>query len=143
MGGPREPSPSSSPGQQNAVLSLRFCIADDHGLQEPKVRPIDDLAKSLVNGAVGSSETYCPQGLDSCAALTRVQASHGADQRTAWPVDCSHAYKTIAPHPGSADAAYIFPMNPTDNMPYKPRIPVQPLGCRRAPGNWRQVVTII
>ena len=58
-------------------------------------------------------------------------------------VDFPHAYKTIAPHPGSADSAYIFFTNPFNNRPYKSRILVHPFGSRMAPANWRRVVTFI
>ena len=101
------------------------------------------MAKSLFNGTVESSETYCPQDLVSFVFLTRLQASYGSDQLRARPFDFAHAYKTIAPHPCSADAAYICFMNSPNNRPYKSRILAQPFGSRRAPANWGRVVTCV
>ena len=138
-----EPAPVTNLDLQTAALSPRFCIAEQNGFREPKYRLIDDLAKSLVNGAFGSSETYCPHGIDSFVALSRLQASYGANQLRARPVDFSHAYKTIALHPGSADASYSLFANPNHDRPYKSRIPVHPFGSRRAPANWGRVVAFI
>ena len=101
------------------------------------------IFKSLANGAVETSETYCPQDLDSFAAITRLQTKHGADHLRAWSLDFSHAYKTIALHPDSSDASCICFINPTDNRRYKSKILVQPFGSRRAPENWGRVVTFI
>ena len=126
-----------------AVLSSRFCIAEQHGQQEPKFRLIDDLTKSLVNGTVESSETYCPHVLDSLVALARVKGSYGSDQLRAWSVDLSNAYKTIAPLPGSADAAYICFTKPFNSRPYKSRILAQSFDSRRAPANLDRVVTFV
>ena len=96
-----------------------------------------------MNGTVETTETYCPQDLDSFAALTRLQTMHGADQLRAWSLDFSHAYKTIALHPNSSEAAYICFIDPIDNLPYKSKILAQPFGSRRAPANWGKVVTFI
>ena len=60
-----------------------------------------------------------------------------------WSVDFSHAYKTVALHPSSADSARICSLNPVDNRPYKCRILVQPFGSRRAPANWGRVVMFL
>ena len=138
-----EPSLVTSFDLENLILSPRFCIAEHHGIQEPKFRLIDDLTKSNVNKAVQMSETYCPQGIDSFVALTRLQHTNGAADLQQWSVDFSHAYKTIALHPSSADAAHICFLNPVDNQPYKCRILVQPFGSRRAPANWGRVVTFL
>ena len=89
------------------------------------------------------SETYCPQGIDSFVALTRLQHMRGAVNQKQWSVDFSHAYKTIALHPSSADADHICFLNPSDNRPCKCRILVQPFGSRRAPANWGRVVTFL
>ena len=128
---------------QTAALSPRVCIAEKHGLQEPKYRLIDDLAKSLVNGPVESSETCCPQDIDSFVALSRLQTYYGPNQLRAMSVDFSHAYKTIALHHGPADASYICSVNPNANRPYKSRILVHPVGSRRAPATWGRVCTLI
>ena len=101
------------------------------------------MAKSLVNGTVESSETYCPQDIDSFVAHARLQVSYGEDRLRARDVDFSHAYKTIARYPGSADAAYICHMNPCNNRPYKSRIFAHPFGSRRAPANMSRVVTFV
>ena len=138
-----EPVPVTAFDRSNTVLSPRFCIAEQHGNQEPKFRLIDDFSKSRVNDTVHSAETYCPEDLDSFVAIARLQHHHGARNLKAWSVDFSHAYKTIALHPDSTDAAFICFTNPNDNLPYKSRILVQPFGSRRAPANWGRVVTFI
>ena len=125
------------------MLSPRFRIAEEHGLQEPKYRLIDDLTKSLANGAVETTEAYCPHDLDSFVALTRLQKYHGSRHLRAWSLYFSHAYKTIAIHPGSAEASYICIINPANNRPYTARILAQPFGSRRSPANWGRVVTSI
>ena len=89
------------------------------------------------------SETYCPQGLDSFVALTRIQHVNGAKDLKQWSVDFPHAYKTIALHPSSSEVANICFLNPVDNQPYKCQILVQPFGSRRAPANWGRVVTFL
>ena len=89
------------------------------------------------------SETYCPQGIDSFVALLKIQHKHGAHDLKQWSVDFSHAYKTIAIHPSSSEAAHICFLNPTDNRHYKCRILVQPFGSRRAPANWGRVVVFV
>ena len=128
-----EPVPVTNDDRNHMALSPRFCLSEHHGLQQPKFRLIDDLSKSLVNKTVQSTETYCPQDLDLFAALSRLQVSYGAGQLRAWSLDFPHAYKTIALHPGSADAAFICFINPNDNLPYMSQVLVQPFGSRRAP----------
>ena len=125
------------------ILSPWFCIAEHHGIQEPKFRLIDDFTKSNVNKTVQMTETYCPQGIDSFVSLTRIQCANGASDLKQWSVDFSHAYKTIAIHPSSSEAAHICFLNPTDNRHYKCRILVQPFGSRRAPANWGRVVVFV
>ena len=68
-----ELKPVTNFDRRNAVLSHRFFVPGQHGLQEPKYRLIDDLAKSLANGTVGTTETYCPKGLDAFASITRLE----------------------------------------------------------------------
>ena len=86
-------------------------------------------------------ETYCPQGIDSFVALTRLQHVNNDGELKQWSVDFSLAYKTIALHPSSSEVANICFLNPADYRPYKCRILVQPFGSRRAPANWGRVVT--
>ena len=137
------PTPVSNSDLGDAILSPMFCIAEHHGVQEPKFRLIDDLANSNANETALMSETYCHQGLDSFVALTRLQHINGADGLKQWSADVSHAYKTIALHSSSSEAAHIFFLNPIDNGPYKSRIPPQPFGSRRAPANLGRVVTFL
>ena len=125
------------------VLPPLFCTTEQRGLQEPKYRATDDLAKSLLGGEVKTTETYRPQDVDSFVALTRLQKSHVSHHLRAWSLDFSRAYKTIAHHPGSAEASYTCIINHADNRPYTARILVQPFGSRRAPANWGRVVTCI
>ena len=90
-----------------------------------------------------TAETYRPQDLDSSVALTRLRKFHGSNHLRAWSPYFSHAYKTIALHPGSAEASYICIINPVDNRPYTARILAQPFGSRRSPSNWGRVVKFI
>ena len=48
----------------NAILSQMFCIAEHHGIREPKFRLSGDLTKSNVDKTAQMSETYCHQGPD-------------------------------------------------------------------------------
>ena len=125
----------------SAIISPRFCISEHRGIQEPKFRLIDDLTKSNVNKTVGMSEIYCPPGLDSFVALTRLQHINNDGELKQRSVDFPHAYKTIALHSPSSEVANICFLNPVDDRPYKFRILAQPFGSRRAPANWGRVVT--
>ena len=89
------------------------------------------------------SETYCPQGLDSYVALTRLQRINDDGELKQWSVDFAHAYKTIALHPSSSEVSNIRFLNPADDRAYKCRILAQPFGSRRAPANWGRVVTFL
>ena len=71
----------------NTILHPRFCIAEQHGNQEPQYSVSDDLAKSHVNITVGSSDTYCPQDLDTFMALERLLRKYGAANLRMWSVD--------------------------------------------------------
>ena len=138
-----EPAPAPNSDLRDTILSPRFCISEHHGVQEPKFRLIDDLAKSNVDKTVQMSETYCPQSPDSSVALTRLQNIDGADGLKQWSVDFPRAYKTIALHPSSSEDAYISFLNTIDNRPYKSRILAQPFGSCRAPANWVRVATFL
>ena len=127
----------------STILSPGFCIAEHHGIQEPKFRLIGDLAKSNVNKTVQMSEIYFRQGLDSFVALTRLQHVNGSEDLKQRSVDFPHAYKTIALRPFSAEASRICFLNPVDNRPYKCRILAQPFGSRMALANWGRVVTFL
>ena len=106
-----------------------FCIAEHHGNQGPKFRLIGDLANPNVNKTVQMAETYFPHGIDSFVALTRLHRANAAEDLKQCSVDFPHAYKTIAIHPSSSEAARICFLNPADNRPYKCRILAQPLGA--------------
>ena len=138
-----DPTPVTEFDKKSTILSPRVCISEHHGLQGPKFRLIDDLTESNVNKTVQMSEKYCPQGLDSFVASKRIQHSNGAVGLKQWPVDFSHAYKTIATHPSSAEAAHICFLNPAGNWPYKCRMLAQPFRSRRAPSNWGRVVAFL
>ena len=123
-----ELKPATNFDRRNAVLSPRLCIAAQHGLEEPKYLLIGDLAKSLVNGVAKTTEPYCPQYIDSFAAISLLRKSHGPNHLRAWSLVSPHAYKTISPRPGSAEASYICIINHVDNFPYASRILAQPFG---------------
>ena len=125
------------------VLSPRFCIAEQHGKQEPKYRVIDALTKSHVNLTVGASDTYCPQDLDTFMVLARLQHLYGARNLRIWSVDFSNEYKTIGLDEASREVSHICLANPTNERVYKARILAQPFGSRRAPSNWGRVVTVL
>ena len=46
MGWLSEPNPVTASGKTFTILPPRFCISEQHGLQEPKYRLIGDVAKS-------------------------------------------------------------------------------------------------
>ena len=127
----------------NTEMSPRFCIAEQNGLQEPKYRVIDDLSRSEVNSTTDTTDTYCPQYLDTLVAHVRALAKLGVSDFRAWSVDFPNAYKAIGLHESSLEAATICLVDPGTNVPHKARILVQPFGSRRAPANWGRVVTFI
>ena len=57
----------------NTVTSPQFCIAEQHGNQEPKYRVIGDPSKSKINATVGASDAYFPQDLDTFMVLARLR----------------------------------------------------------------------
>ena len=138
-----KPFPVTKHDLSNTILSPRFCISEQHGLQEQKFRAIDDLSRSEVNATAHMADTYCPQDLVALVAHVRALSHVGAVDIRAWSVDFSNAYKTIASHEASNEAATVCFVKPTDNRPRKAQILVQSLGSRRAPENWGRVVTFI
>ena len=138
-----EPNHVSDFDWRNSVLSPRFCIAGPRGLQQPEYRLIGDLAKSLVNGAVESTETCFPHELDSFAALTPWRESYASDHLRTRPIGFPRAYRTIAPHPGSPEASYISPINHSGNLAYRCRILPQSFGGRISPDSWGRSVAFI
>ena len=94
-----EPTPVSGSDLLGAILWPRFCIAEHRGVREPELRLIDDITKPNVNRTVQMTETYCPKGLDSFVALTRLRHVNGAGGLKQWSVDFPHAHKTIALRP--------------------------------------------
>ena len=138
-----EPAPATGHDRSRTVLPPRFCIREQRGLHQPKYRLIDDIAKSLLNGAVQTSEIYYPKDLDSPVALSRLRTIHGAHHLRAWSHDSSHAYKTLALHPVSFEAAYICFTNPGGNRPCKSRILAQPFCSRRGPRELDRAVAFV
>ena len=127
----------------NTILSPRFCISEQNGLQEQKFKAIDDMSRSDVNAKAHMADTYSPQDLDTLVAQVRALSHVGAVDLRDWSVDFPNAYKTIASHETSNEAATICFAKPTDNRPYKAHILVQPFGSRREPENWGRVATFI
>ena len=120
----------------HTVVSPRFCIAEQHGLQEPNYRAIDDLSRSHVNSTADSTDTYGPHDLDTLVANVRALAKLGATDFRAWSFDFSNAYKTIGLHESPKEASTVCFADPYTNVPHKARILVQPFGSSRAPANW-------
>ena len=124
-------------------MSPRFCIAEQHGLQEPKYRVIDDLSRSHANSTTDSTDTCRPQDLDTLVAHFRALEKLGATDFRAWSGDCSNAYKTIGLHESSKEGETVCFVDPYTNVPHKARILAQPFGSSRPPANWGGVVTSI
>ena len=127
----------------NAILSPRFCIAEQHGLQEPKYRVIDGLSRPEVNATSHMTDTYFPQDMGALVSQVRDLSHVGAVDLRDWPVGFPIAYKTIESHEPSDEAVAVCFANPDGNLPYKAQISAQPFGRRRAPSNWGRVVTFI
>ena len=136
-------APATHSDITHTVTSPSFCIAEQHGLQEPKYRVIDGLSRPHANSTAETADAYFPQDLDTLVAHVRTLAKLGGSDFKAWSVDFSNAYKTIGLHESSVGAATVCFVNPTTNAPYKARILVQPFGSRRAPANWGRVVAFI
>ena len=102
-----KPMPVASSDISQKVTSPRFCVAEQHGLQEPKYRVVDDLSRSYVDATADTTDTYCPQDLDTLVAQVRTLARLGASNFKAWSVDFSNDYKTIGLHESSKDAATV------------------------------------
>ena len=138
-----KPVPVTRSDLSQTVMSPRFCIAEQHGLQEPKYRVIEDLSRSFVNSTADTTDTYFPQSLGTLVAQVRTIAKLGASDFKAWSVDFPNAYKTIGLRESSKGASSVCFVNPHTNAPRKARILVQPFGSSRSPANWGRVVTSI
>ena len=138
-----QPQPVTKSGMVDKFTAPRFCIAEQHGLQQHKYRVIDDLSRSHVNATADTSDTYCPHGIDTLVAKTQTLPKIGDTDCREWSVDFSDSYKTIGIHETSREAATVCFVHPHDNVPYKARILAQPFGSGRAPANWGRVVTSI
>ena len=138
-----QPVPITKTDMKHTVKSPRFCISEQHGLQEPKYRVIGDLTRSHVNSTTDTSDAYCPQDMDALVAHVRSLAKLGASDFRARSVDFPNAYKTIGLHESPSEEATICFVEPTTNIPHKARILDQPFGSRRATTNWGRVVTFI
>ena len=125
------------------VLSPRFCIREQHGLNPAKFRLIDDLSRSWVNHVTSMSDTYRPQSIDHLLAMCRLLGLSGAHDVKLWSVDFANAYKTIPVHDSSRSVAHVVFGNPADTGIYKARVLVQPFGSRSAPKNWGRVITCL
>ena len=90
-----KPSPVSRADVNLAVLSPRFCIAEQHGLQQPKFRVIDDLSRFHVNSTADTTDTYCPENLDTLVTQARTLANLGRTDLKAWSVGFPNAYKKL------------------------------------------------
>ena len=127
----------------STVLSPRFCIREQHGLNPAKFRLIDDLSRSWVNHVASMSDTYRPQSIDHLLAMCRLLGLSGAENLKLWSVDFANAYKTIPVRDLSRSVAHVVFANPADNGVYKARVLVQPFGSRSAPKNWGRVITCL
>ena len=56
MGWLSEPTPVTESDLNSTIPSPRFCISEHHGIQKPKFRLIDDLAKSNFDKTAEISE---------------------------------------------------------------------------------------
>ena len=112
-----EPIPVTKSDRLNTILSPRFCIREQQGLQEEKYRVIDDLTKSHVNMDVGMEDTYCPKSLGAFMALARLLHTYGAKNLRIWSVDFPNAYKTIRTNETSPIVSHVRIVNPTDMRP--------------------------
>ena len=81
-------------------------------------------------------DTYCPQDLDALVAQTRLLTGLGARGLRAWSVDFANANKTIGLRARAREAALVFFVDPTTNVPHKAQILAHPFGSRRAPADW-------
>ena len=137
-----KPTPLAECDLRALVISPRFCISEQHGLQ-PKHRVVGDLSRSLANSTTATVDTYCPQDLDTIVSQSRLLTSLWEVVLQAWSVGFSNAYKTIGLRETSYEAAVVCVANPVTKVPHKAQILAQPFGSRRAPANWGRVVSFI
>ena len=136
-----KPIPVAMSGANKTIPSPRFRIDEQHGQKLPKFRVIDDLSRSQANSTEDTSDTYCPENLDTLVAQARTVANLGQGNLKARSVDFPNGYKTIGIRGKSKDAATVCFARPDGNKPFKARILSQPFGSRRAPANWGRVAT--
>ena len=137
------PEPPTANAGRDDVLSPRFCISEQHGLQKHRYRLIGDLAMSHFSLPVGAGDAYFPHDLDAIVAMGRLQSKHGASDMRIWPADFSNAYKIHILHVDSEEDPYVGFTNSANTRPYKAWILAQPGGRMRAPSSCGRVVALI
>ena len=125
------------------MLSPRFCTAEQHGIQGPKYRAIDDLSRSYVNSTADTADTYFSLDMDALVARIRTLAKLGASDFKARSVAFPNAYRTIWIRESPKNAPTVCFVNPHTNAPNKARIIVQPFGISHSPENWGLVAFFI
>ena len=124
--------PLTRPCLSQTAMSPRFCISEQHGLQEPKYRVVDGMSRACANSTADATDTYFPQDLETLVAQVRAIARLGASDCKARPVDFAYAYKTIGIRKSTNVAATVCFAKPNANAPRKTRIRPHPFGSSRA-----------
>ena len=120
-------------------LTPRYAIQEQHGLQESKIRMIDDFRASAVNAIVSTDDTNIPENLDVFAAIacyTKLVAP-GCEVLCA-TLDFAHAYKHVPIHEDQKEFATILLAPPAGPLKVA-TLRTQPFGSKRAPANWSRV----
>ena len=127
---------------ESLSLSPRFAIFEERGDGPQKVRVIDDLGASGVNGVTATHDTAVPDSLDCVLALSVYfrLLSPGCVLQAA-STDFRHAYKTIGIPPGHERFPAILSAPPERPMQVS-HLRTQPFGSKSAPGNWGRVTAL-
>ena len=77
-------------------LTPRFALSEQHGLQERKIRVVDDFKASGINDLLSTVDTAIPDTLDAFLAMsTYFSLVKKEPELLAFAADFSHAYKHV------------------------------------------------
>ena len=101
--------------------------------QPGKVRLIDDLSGSQVNGTVQTSESPKPQNLDFIGALLlQILQTGSFPELLGRTFDLKSAYKQMGIAPDSLQFAYVVVFNPIERRPEVFQLLAAPFGATRS-----------
>ena len=143
LGWVTEPIPLTDEISNAMPLTPRFAQDEQHGLQDEKIRAIDDFKASGINDILSTMDTAVPDTLDAFLGMATYYSliQHEPDL-LAFTADFPHAYKHVGIPVRHAGFATIILAPPSGPL-HVATLRTQPFGSSRAPANWGRVTRFI